>query len=492
MPNVQAIPIRCTGGCERTLPVGDMVTTPDGLMCNSCFCDLHTFCTECGCALRFDAWGECDDLTRGPDNLDRCIACDQRIFSRCVGCGRRVRREDDIIRTDPEHSDDEYCHTCWDNNWFTCEECGDIYRRREMYCSPDSNQYCEQCFSRRYFCCPVCGCSFLHRDMHNWDGDPHCESCMGNADTWKVRPWGGEATSFKRIGSKRCFGVELETNHCSNYHNLHGRTVWGCVYECSTPGREFISPILQGDEGLAEIQAMCDIAEQKHWTVNTSCGLHIHSDARDLTSNQCLQVAYAYRKTYPMWKKFVSRGRSDNSMCGSPQYNCEDIRAAEHFEDFAESRDRFEFVNWRSYLCHGSIEVRLYQGTLSAREICNWVILHLRFIDAVKDMTFDELDKCFGCIARNNWKGLVKIIDDPKLLDYWRRKAKRRHNALAVLWDDDTPIDISDDSLWETRDYNEDNEDTETSTNPIAEAVFNLAASARQRIPPRPEAGRAR
>lgn len=461
MPNVQTMTemTRCAGGCQRTLPTNDMITTKDGLMCNPCFCDLHTLCVECGCALRFDDWGECDNLACSPDNLDRCLTCDQRTFSRCVGCGRHTRRDSGTICTDPENSEAEYCQPCWDTNWFTCEGCGDAYRHGGLYLSPDDNRYCKQCFSQHYFYCPVCSNSFPYADMHNWDGDPHCENCMGHADIWKARPWNGEATSFKRIGSKRCFGVELETDSCDNYHNLHGKTIWGCVYECSTLGREFVSPILQGDEGLTEVHAMCDLAEQRRWTVNSSCGLHVHGDARDLTSDQCLQVAYAYRKTYPMWKKFVSRGRSDNSMCGSPQYSCEDIRSTEHFEDFAESRDRFEFVNWRSYLCHGSIEIRLYPGTLSAREVCNWIILQLRFIDAVKDMTFDELDKCFGCVTRNNWKGLIKIIGDSKLLDYWRRKASRHGNELAVLWGDDTPVDNDSNSPWETRDYNEDVEE---------------------------------
>jgi hypothetical protein len=127
-------------------------------------------------------------------------------------------------------------------------------------------------------------------------------------------------------------------------------------------------------------------------------------------------------------------------MCGSPQYNAADIRDIEHIEDFVESRDRFEFVNWRSYLRHGSIEIRMYRGSLRGREICNWVALHARFVDAVKDMTFDEIDEAIGAITRKNWIGLVNLIGDPDLLDYWRRKAREHGTELPALWDGETDI----------------------------------------------------
>lgn len=140
-----------------------------------------------------------------------------------------------------------------------------------------------------------------------------------------------------------------------------------------------------------------------------------------------------------LWKKFVTRSRSENSMCGTPQYSCNDVRRAEHFEDLAEVADRFEFLNLRAYLCHGSFEIRLYHGSLNAREICNWVAIHARFIDAVKDMTFDDIDTTFGHTVATVWRGIVDVIGDPKLLDYWRRIAARRNNTLIPYWDQEMP-----------------------------------------------------
>lgn len=453
-------PVTCVGGCGRKLAPKDLRSTPEGFMCEKCIADLYVACADCSKMLRFNDWGECDDLRVGPDNVRRCVSCDRAKFSTCAHCGRRTVREGGDVRTHPDIPEDEFCVPCWNGLWFVCAECDDVFSRHDAFNSPDgSDRYCEGCFEQHYFRCGRCANSFEISDIRGWAGDPFCADCYGNADVWKPQPWSGVATTFDRVGSKRCYGVELETQTCDEYRLLHGDTEWGCVYECSTPGREFVSPILQGDEGFAEIRAICDIAERYRWSVDRSCGLHVHVDARDLSSDQLLQVIYAYRKSYPLWKRFVSRRRGDNSMCGSPQYVPRDVRGAEHVEDFIESRDRFEFVNWRSYLRYGSIEIRLYRGTLQAREICNWVALHTRFVDAVKDMTFDEIDDGIGAITRTNWRGLVELIGDPNLLDYWRRIASRHGHALPALWDNE-PDSMAPSESDDSEEYDETEQDS--------------------------------
>lgn len=444
--------LTCAGGCGSLSP-DPMRLTPEGFMCARCIDDLYTECEDCDTWLRYDDWGECDNLRVGPDDRRRCLRCDRTAFILCNHCGRRTVRSDANVYTNPNNLTEEYCHSCWQGLWFTCASCNDVFHRRDAFNAPrNSNLHCEDCFEQYYFRCAGCNGSFDSSEMCGWSGDPFCNTCYGSADVWKPWPWSGRASKFDRVGSRRCYGVELETERCDNHRELHGKTEWGCVYECSTPGREFVSPILQGDEGFDEVKKMCDIAELHRWTIDRSCGLHVHVDVRDLSSDEMLQVVYAYRKSYPLWRKFVSRRRASNSMCGSPQYNANDVRGVEHIEDFVETRDRFEFVNWRSYLRHGSIEVRLYRGSLQTREICAWVALHTRFVDAVKDLTFDEIDDRIGSITRKNWRGLVELIGDPKLLDYWRRIAKRHGNILPALWigeDDSMVVDDSEsESEW--------------------------------------------
>ena len=279
-PVAQSVDL-CAGGCDCVVS-SSMQLTPEGVMCERCFNDLYTECVDCSKLLRYDKWGECSELRVGPDERDRCCNCHHTAFSACTHCGRFTARDSGNVRCHPDNLEEEYCRGCWENLWFTCVACEGLSPRQACYRAPsNSNLYCRDCFEELYFRCAVCSGSFNRADMLGWDGDPYCTQCRGSADVWKTQPWSGHASEFDRVGSERCYGVELETECCSNHRELHGSTEWGCVYECSTPGREFISPILQGDEGFAEIRAICCVAENNSWTTDRSCGLHVHIDARD-------------------------------------------------------------------------------------------------------------------------------------------------------------------------------------------------------------------
>lgn len=453
MPQLTFIPVSeptarqtCQGGCGRILPLDRLIETPEGRMCEQCRNDLYLVCESCNLHMRRDTYGEVENARHVPPSRCFCQACFEREFVCCEWCGQFGSPEHDNYRPAPVATADPrggpelsglFCTHCWDNNWVQCDRCETIVSRRESRGvnleGVEEEYLCDDCFQRDYIACAVCGGTLLPDNYCGWEGDPHCEHCYGNADVWKVQPWTRGPGSYNRIISHRRFGVEIETENCEGWRGLQKHTQWGCVYECSTPGREFVSPILQGDNGLAEVEEFCGRADDLGWTVDSSCGLHIHLDISKESSDTCLRIAYAYRLTYPLWKRLVHRSRRTLSMCGSPQYTARDVREAEHIEDFAEARDRFEFVNWRAYLRHGSFEVRLYQGTLNGREICNWIKLHAYFMDAVKEMTFDEIRAKFGAITRKNWEGLNSVIDDADLLDYWRRKAARCGTDLAVL-----------------------------------------------------------
>ncbi len=385
-------------------------------------------CRRCGRRVPVNEFGEGEFTVLGSNCI--CFNC---LHNRCASCGAPAT-EDSPLREAPEGTrvrtqtaQDRFCSTCFDNHWATCNDCGRIASRYDFVGNSESS-VCHDCFNSNYTTCRACSRLILREDCHPADiveGYVFCSNCQDQADVWRVKPWKGEAKSFDNIGSTRKFGVEIETHQCRNYRRLNGATEWGCVYECSTDGREFISPVLQGDEGLDEVHSFLSLTDDWGWTVNNRCGLHIHLDLSEETSEECLRIAYAYRKTYSLWKAFVTSNRRTNNMCGSPQYDIRDITRCEHIEDFAEARDRFEFVNWRSYLKQNSFEVRIYQGTLNPREICNWIKLHARFIDRVKKLDYAELHEILKGGRYRAWKALRELIDDENLMDYWLRKASR-------------------------------------------------------------------
>jgi hypothetical protein len=215
-------------------------------------------------------------------------------------------------------------------------------------------------------------------------------------DEWDQRDFVCENPTFDKIKTQRKFGVELETSQCERHWELSGQTIWGCTYDCSIGGKEFISPPLIGDEGLDELQSFCNEMQNRDWSIDSRCGLHIHFDMEGMADEQLFSMAYAYRLTWPMWKRFVSRDRGRNDMCGSPRYTTGEIRAATDWEYFVGARDRFEYVNWRAFFKHGTFEVRLGEATLSGDDIEKWLNAHAMFIETVKDMSYKELDLAFG------------------------------------------------------------------------------------------------
>jgi hypothetical protein len=116
--------------------------------------------------------------------------------------------------------------------------------------------------------------------------------------------------------------------------------------------------------------------------VNKSCGLHVHLDQRNVSR------ATAWRRYHRLvtaleWLKFaVPSTRTSNSYC---KLN----REGENPENY----DRYMAVNWQAYAEHGTIEVRLLNGTTSADKIKHWVSL---CIGATRNTleTMDDMLKC--------------------------------------------------------------------------------------------------
>jgi len=212
---------------------------------------------------------------------------------------------------------------------------------------------------------------------------------------------------------------------------LYGGTIWACEYDCSVSGKEFISPPMFGDQGLDSVLDFCREAQNRDWRVDDRCGLHIHFDMSDMEPEQLFSLAYAYRLSWSLWKRFVSDHRGSYGMCGSPRYSLDEIRASKSWEYFVGARDRFEYVNWRAYFKHGTFEIRLGEPTLDGPEIVDWVSTHGLFIERVKNMTFDEIDAAFGdgSSSTRGFSFCANFVwqDYPELITHLRSLSQRYH-----------------------------------------------------------------
>jgi len=233
------------------------------------------------------------------------------------------------------------------------------------------------------------------------------------------------AETYKRTITKRSFGIELETSRCPNYRSLRGQTIFGAKHDCSVSGMEFTSPILRGDEGLAAIEEFLLEAEQLEFEADSDCGYHLHIDMRGESLDVLKSVAYAYAKADSAWRMLVNTFRAnDCCYCRRADFDrtrLERITDMEGMTYFCRDRERYSLCNLSAYSKFGSYEIRLYQGTLDAQEVCNWIRAHLRFVEWAKDKTFDEIDDAFRGSGASRWESLKAIFGDIELNRYYGR-----------------------------------------------------------------------
>ncbi len=115
--------------------------------------------------------------------------------------------------------------------------------------------------------------------------------------------------------------------------------------------------------------------------VNASCGLHVHLDLRG-------KARYTYsrklRASLPLLCRIVSPSRLTNTYCavnpypesrGTTQFDQDQIRQVRWVGSFRRRAARYRALNMGSFGRHGTLEVRLHQGTVDREKIVNWVRL---------------------------------------------------------------------------------------------------------------------
>jgi len=261
--------------------------------------------------------------------------------------------------------------------------------------------------------------------------DGICEDCHPT-NCWSIIPSPISIATYTNIASKRKYGIELETSNCQNYRPLKGKTLYGVKFDCSITGMEFISPILYGDEGLQETARFLAYSRENNWQTSRDCGYHLHIDARDETTIQLRHIAYSYAKTYNAWRGLVTQHRAaHNSYCHAPSYTAEQIRNhSGSIVRFFNNSSRYNWLNLAAYDIHKTIEVRIHQGTLHAKTISYWVMAHTRFVDAVHNMTYAQIDAIFSGTPEENLTALCRIWDSAggqRISEFYHRRF-RIHN----------------------------------------------------------------
>lgn len=213
--------------------------------------------------------------------------------------------------------------------------------------------------------------------------------------------------------SPRSFGVEIEFNGCppanvirvlravdpsfpvdQQDYNHRVQPLWKLTTDASVNatgttgeddnddygnGLEMVSPILTGRVGFDQLKTVVEAIRRAGGKVDSSCGLHVHHDARDMSPNQLAYLVEFYIRNQKTIDHFVARSRRSGgggSWCHAWSGREIDsvLAACKSRGDLSQSSwSRYRSINVTSYPKYGSIEFRQHHGSLNLQKITAWV-----------------------------------------------------------------------------------------------------------------------
>jgi hypothetical protein len=311
-----------------------------------------------------------------------CHNCLQNAgLSHCAACNETVPSADLIVT----RRDTVCVHCAEDAGYFQCNGCEDWTHGYDGREGADGDCYCESCYSTRFVGCEECGYTLYRGDSTYHAGCYYCHSCAPQAENFSPSGFNSRGCT-SRIGSERCYGIELETNDCDDYHELVDSGAWGAKDDCSVNGKEFYSAILSGDDGLDAVATIAACASRNDWKAGNGCGYHLHLDMRGENDDSRYAAAYAYCATASIWHDFVAEARRGDIYCSRIRWDCADLTAyagrGNSFYSFVGNlAGGRRWINLDAINTHTTFEVRLHQGSIDGIEVCNWVKAHTRFVD---------------------------------------------------------------------------------------------------------------
>lgn len=197
--------------------------------------------------------------------------------------------------------------------------------------------------------------------------------------------------------SQRRFGVEIEHgNRRMRYDSVlnrmkqegfsTGARALGVAPSCYTvtsdgSGVEIRTPALKGTAGLEELRKAMEFLVSIGGFTGRADGMHVHHEAHDYIDNgvAILALTDSWIANRGVLRLFVDKYRWNYSSCVNVTKERVN-RGVKYFRQIGFPRGD---LNFGSLLRHGTIEIRLHEGTLNHTKATAWVVFGQAFIDKV-------------------------------------------------------------------------------------------------------------
>ena len=278
--------------------------------------------------------------------------------------------------------------------------------------------------------------------------------------------------------SNRCFGVELESHPVisgceiadivkknakhnvfkSKWRQTYNNDYWHIKTDSTCGGGqpkgwEIASFKASGNNDILEICKVTKKLKKAGLKCGTDCGLHVHVDISDFSVEQVGILLAYWVKVENVVLKTVPESRLNNKHCMpiAPKINKKIKWTALDFwheykpsnisihrnEDKRVTMNLVNFVAYKSapslVSTRATVEFRFPEGTFNERDVKNWIILFVNFVDGIKDKlmpknlrsvtTATDLIKILS-LEDDNQKWFFHRICKFDLKNKWRKIAK--------------------------------------------------------------------
>lgn len=351
--------------CGSQLKENEMVSTANGLVCQSCLDEHYFKCDHC------DEWHHRSNMT----------AVTTSVFV-----------------------EEYWCGNCVIQYAYYCERCGEYSTFPTTRVSTGSwsrNALCENCLDDLgYHECTECG---AFTDDGDWDDDDdyYCQSCM---DCNSILPYSRTCLPFLGDNEHLHMGVELEVDDGDNKQSVatmlqgiltsaehkHDGSLSSSGFEiASAPATlEYHTNKMGWEEAM---KCLLQHGFRSHNT--TTCGFHVHVD-RDYFHFDQEKVEEAFAMLFSNnleWIKPFSRRRNYGyCLCDERDHPKTTPKEAKETGSKAKP-DKFRRYLAINYGNHNTIEFRIFRGTLKYQTFLATLQFVEMFCDFVKSYDMEKL-----------------------------------------------------------------------------------------------------
>jgi Putative amidoligase enzyme len=201
-------------------------------------------------------------------------------------------------------------------------------------------------------------------------------------------------------------------------------------------GFEITTSPAAGDVFVKQVKKICKTLASSHAKVDNSCGLHVHVDARDLNYHDMLRLINLYIVIEPILFSMVPKRRRNTHYCKpcagtyTDAFNkyknvygnnlgfrtIKEMVINAIYNDFNSKNRRghkytparYVALNLHSWFYRGTIEFRLFEGSIDPNEIINLGMLWANIIDFIVGTTDDEVRNIIYSVK--NKKGALNAM----------------------------------------------------------------------------------